>query len=202
MEPQQVMTVKKRARKLTATKLKKRKVKSTPRQRKAAALVLQGKTPTEAAREAGYSENTVKNVGNNIVAKRGFQEIITALPDAHILAGNTPEFVAGVTHDLMTAKDVKIVGNGEDAMAIDVPMYSARAKGVELWLKQMTEPRRMNLEKEPVAAVHNTQVNVFVGRDAVSSLIRGKLNVSYGEQHGEELEVIEVDANEINTGTN
>lgn len=123
---------------------------------------------------AGYSENTARSVRSNVLEKPGVQGLIAQLPNAHILAGNTTTFFAKTVHKMMKAKEVKIVGNGEDAMAIDVEDNKARAKGSELWLKSLEAHARITGLATGTGEVNEQKANVnfFVGNEFADAMLQ------------------------------
>lgn len=104
-------------------------VQPTVMQSKAMELIRQGKTPTEAMRQAGYAESVVEAPKQNLLSSPGAQSIIEQYKDAYARVGITQDYMAGKTKEWLEAKKVHTSHTEPDKF---VPDYQTQIKAAEM----------------------------------------------------------------------
>lgn len=137
-----------------------KKVKTTTRQAKAMELIRQGKTPTDAMREAGYTEQTVSAPTRNLLSRPGAQAIIEQYKEAYASVGITPQYMAQKTKEWLDATKIKGSLTEPDKV---VPDYKTQLKAAEIVRKDW------ELGQELVQ--HNQQNNYFLGDEQLKRII-------------------------------
>lgn len=108
--------------------------KPTIKQAKAMELIREGKTPTQAMREAGYSENTSEAPGQNLLRSAGAKNIIEAYREEYVRQGLIPASYIQKVIELTEAEKVHSSHTEPDTL---VPDWQARAKGLEIYRKDI-----------------------------------------------------------------
>ena len=110
----------------------------TAMQAKAMELIREGKTPTQAMREAGYSEDTTEAPKQNLLSRPGVISIIEQYRDEYARVGITQQYMAAKTAQWLEAKKVvsaRITGkdaNGQTDDFIEVDDYQTQLKAAEM----------------------------------------------------------------------
>lgn len=78
--------------------------KPTPKQAKAMELIREGKTPTQAMRDAGYSEQTASAPTRNLLSSPGAQAIIESMKEEYAAVGITRKYIAAKMAQWLEAK--------------------------------------------------------------------------------------------------
>lgn len=84
----------------------KNRVKPTAKQAKALELIREGTLPTLAMRKAGYSAETSRTPGKNLIGSAGAQSIIEKYKSEYTKVGITPQYMAAKTAEWLQAKKV------------------------------------------------------------------------------------------------
>lgn len=108
--------------------------KPTKMQATAMELIRQGKTPTAAMREAGYTPQTTKAPKQNLLSAPGVQSIIEQYRSEYDRQGIKPTYYVERVKDLIEAEKVHSSHTEPDRL---VPDWQARAKGLEIYRKDV-----------------------------------------------------------------
>lgn len=130
--------------------------KPTAKQAKALELIREGKTPTAAMKEAGYTHETSQAPSKNLLRSAGAQTLIEQYKAEYSQVGITPKYMAAKTAQWLEAKKQVAARTGNSANAetddfIEVDDYQTQLKAAEMVRKDW------GLGQDPQSL---TQVNI------------------------------------------
>lgn len=111
-----------------------KKTQPTAMQAKALELIREGKTPRSAMLEVGYTEATASHPSENLLRTPGVQSIIEQYRAEYERLGIIPTYYVEKVRDLIEADKVHSSHTEPDRT---VPDWSARAKGLEIFRKDI-----------------------------------------------------------------
>jgi phage terminase small subunit len=104
-------------------------VKPTTKQAKALQLIREGKRPVAAMREAGYSAETSRTPGKNLLGSAAAKSVIEEYKAEYLKVGITPQYMAKKTAEWLEA--VKVSSSLTEPDRI-VPDYQTQVKAAEM----------------------------------------------------------------------
>lgn len=122
-----------------------KKPKTTDKQAKAMQLIREGKNPTQAMKEAGYSESTSSHPDTNLLQLKGAQSIIEQYKAEYLKLGITPRYMAKKTSEWLEATKIKSSMTEPDRV---VPDYQTQLKAAEYVRKDwgMESDKNINID--------------------------------------------------------
>lgn len=110
----------------------------TQKQKAAIKAIRDGKAGSlaEAMRIAGYSDVTADKP-SNFTGSVLVQKHLKEMGIAYDKFGLNAEKMAEKTKEWLEAKEIKIIGNGEEAFAQEAPDYKTQLRAGEMWRKDM-----------------------------------------------------------------